>query len=191
MLACSSPSIVCGNIAAMNNKLKIGVAIASSATRSYHRPIGWAPLLVVATKTKTRHPCPAGVDALSCLAPVLVTLLIPPNHTAPSPMKLGGNAPRPEPTNITAALSAFHEPLLLPAFCSSSYNRLIRPLASPFRTVAVKNVITSRGYPYHLCPDIDHLGRHLQLTHGTTSSTLAIVLLLASTEGATRLSPQT
>ena len=173
------------------NKLKIGVAIASSATRSYHRPIGWAPLLVVATKTKTRHPCPAGVDALSCLAPVLVTLLIPPNHTAPSPMKLGGNAPRPEPTNITAALSAFHEPLLLPAFCSSSYNRLIRPLASPFRTVAVKDVITSRGYPYHLCPDIDHLGRHLQLTHGTTSSTLAIVLLLASTEGATRLSPQT
>ena len=149
------------------------------------------PQLVVATKTKTRHPCPAGVDALSCLAPALVRLLTLSNHTPPCPMQLAGNASRPEPTNITAALSAFHEPLLLPAFCSSSYNRLIRPLASPFRTVAVKDVITSRGYPYHLCPDIDHLGRHLQLTHGTTSSTLAIVLLLASTEGATCLSPQT
>jgi hypothetical protein len=105
-------------------------------------------------------------------------------------MELGGIVSRPEPTNITAALSAFHEPLLLPAFCSSSYNRLIRPLASLFRTVTVKDVITSRGYPYHSCLDIEHLGRQLQLTRGTTSSTFAIVLLLVSTEGATRLSPQ-
>jgi len=172
------------------NKLKIGVVIASSATRSYHRPIGWVPQLVVATKTKTRHPCPAGVDALSCLAPVLVTLLTSPSHTAPSPWSWAG---------LYLALSQQTSRLLCLRstslscylhFCSSSYNRLIRPLASLFRTVTVKDVITSRGYPYHSCLDIEHLGRQLQLTRGTTSSTFAIVLLLVSTEGATRLSPQ-
>jgi hypothetical protein len=85
-----------------NNSLKIGVAIASSATLSYDRSISWQwrrkPRLAIHVRLV--------VDALELHRPGISTMLTPPNDITLCPSELVGNGCRPEPTNITAALSA-------------------------------------------------------------------------------------